>query len=228
MNDLLALCAALMSGPNAYKNVLHKFDLTIIYFFYTKTQYVLSMSLALNAEQRHPYPTRFQKRISTKHTINIPEGSQYSDIKRLLKTIKSKNFGIQHYNIIGVDCEINVEVFDEPQARIQLTAKLYELFSFLSEESSLQLIIDIWNNRNNNIDDDEIDNITLTDEQYQDNIQHITGIETCCPICMETSTKDELMAKTTCGHVFHDHCLHKWLTQECSQPTCPMCRHEFY
>ena len=82
--------------------------------------------------------------------------------------------------------------------------------------------------RNNNIDDDEIDNITLTDEQYQDNIQHITGIETCCPICMETSTKDELMAKTTCGHVFHDHCLHKWLTQECSQPTCPMCRHEFY
>lgn len=186
------------------------------------------MSLASNAEQRHPYPTRFQNRITKKSTINIPEGSQYSDVKKLLDKIKSKNFGIQHYNPIESDCEINLQIFEEPQARIELTAKLYELFGFLSKESSLQLIIDIWNEHYDTIDEEENQQITLTDEQYKDNIQHITGIQVCCPICMETSKPDDLMAKTECGHVFHDHCLHKWLTQECSQPTCPMCRHDFY
>ena len=187
----------------------------------------MSLSESNHTVQRHPYPTRFQNRITKQSTINIPEGTKYSDVKLLLDKIKSKNFGIQHYNYNRSNCEINLQIYrDESNPHIQLTAKLYELFSFLSDKNSLQLIIDIWNG---NIDDEEENQqITLTDQQYMDNIQHITGVQVCCPICMETSTKNDLMAKTECGHVFHDHCLHKWLTQECSQPTCPMCRHCFH
>lgn len=45
----------------------------------------------------------------------------------------------------------------------------------------------------------------------------------CCSICIETFDLGENLVRTPCNHVFHEHCLSRWLD---SRDTCPVCRHD--
>ncbi|KAK0419667.1 hypothetical protein QR680_014259 [Steinernema hermaphroditum] len=46
-----------------------------------------------------------------------------------------------------------------------------------------------------------------------------------CPICIDTlNCTEKKTATTTCGHVFHDTCIGKWLTLRRSHRRCPTCR----
>jgi len=42
-----------------------------------------------------------------------------------------------------------------------------------------------------------------------------------CHICLEDVTPDELMTRLPCGHAYHRHCVHMWLTQHHGH--CPVC-----
>ena len=45
--------------------------------------------------------------------------------------------------------------------------------------------------------------------------------EGCC-ICLDALRKGDVALTLTCGHMFHEHCIHEWLgRREC----CPLCRH---
>ena len=41
-----------------------------------------------------------------------------------------------------------------------------------------------------------------------------------CPICLKDITEGQKIAKISCMHVFHSHCLHKWIKKK---QTCPIC-----
>lgn len=47
-----------------------------------------------------------------------------------------------------------------------------------------------------------------------------------CAICFETITKNKLVAKTPCGHVYHKTCMTNWFRRRniMFSPTCPSCR----
>jgi len=44
-----------------------------------------------------------------------------------------------------------------------------------------------------------------------------------CAICLDTFDHQSVLARTACGHVFHDHCVRRWVAK---RGTCPMCREE--
>ena len=45
----------------------------------------------------------------------------------------------------------------------------------------------------------------------------------CCSICIESFSLGENLVRTPCNHVFHEHCLSRWLD---TRDTCPVCRHD--
>jgi len=42
-----------------------------------------------------------------------------------------------------------------------------------------------------------------------------------CQICLEDAKPDELMTRLPCGHAYHRHCVHRWLTEY--RGHCPVC-----
>lgn len=47
-----------------------------------------------------------------------------------------------------------------------------------------------------------------------------------CPICTLDFEKNEEIKSTPCNHLFHENCIREWLTQKCTHPLCPVCRHD--
>jgi hypothetical protein len=46
-------------------------------------------------------------------------------------------------------------------------------------------------------------------------------VESECSICTESFNAEELIVKTPCNHIFHQHCLLQWMEEN---PVCPFCR----
>jgi hypothetical protein len=44
--------------------------------------------------------------------------------------------------------------------------------------------------------------------------------EGCC-ICLEKLSKGESALTLSCGHLFHEHCIHEWLGRK---EFCPLCK----
>jgi len=67
--------------------------------------------------------------------------------------------------------------------------------------------------------------IRLNESEYDNIVEKIEiTTEETCSICTE-EIKDNCV-KTKCGHLFHNDCLKKYLTQYCTRPICPNCRSE--
>ncbi|PVU88715.1 hypothetical protein BB559_005450 [Furculomyces boomerangus] len=47
--------------------------------------------------------------------------------------------------------------------------------------------------------------------------------EACCPDCLYPGQTCQIV-EGACGHIFHVHCIDKWLNSENSQNLCPMDR----
>ena len=62
--------------------------------------------------------------------------------------------------------------------------------------------------------------VILSEEDFNkfDKIEKVDD----CSICMEN--KEENGNKLPCGHIFHSHCIKKWLCEE--KVTCPVCRQD--
>jgi hypothetical protein len=43
-----------------------------------------------------------------------------------------------------------------------------------------------------------------------------------CIVCMDQINTNETILRLTCGHYYHQNCIHEWLTKKSS---CPQCRH---
>jgi hypothetical protein len=52
------------------------------------------------------------------------------------------------------------------------------------------------------------------------------GNENECPICLDTMAASQFCQTLTCGHVFHDACIKKWVAQGSTGHQCPVCRRE--
>jgi hypothetical protein len=68
----------------------------------------------------------------------------------------------------------------------------------------------------------------MTREEYNSIITRRVACkkdENCyCCLSMENFKKGQIVAETPCGHVFKSSHLRTWLTRECVEPTCPLCR----
>ena len=47
-----------------------------------------------------------------------------------------------------------------------------------------------------------------------------------CAICVEDFQKSTPIRETPCGHIFHEHCVMKWVETKLDNPDCPFCRAE--
>jgi hypothetical protein len=45
----------------------------------------------------------------------------------------------------------------------------------------------------------------------------------CCSICLDPFMKGDMSRKLPCGHLFHSHCISKWVQRA---NRCPLCQHE--
>ena len=55
--------------------------------------------------------------------------------------------------------------------------------------------------------------------QYKEN-------QESCAICVEDFTPSTMIREKPCHHIFHDHCVMKWIETKLAQPDCPFCRAE--
>ena len=45
-----------------------------------------------------------------------------------------------------------------------------------------------------------------------------------CVICMDAMVKNQdLLQIRGCSHIFHHHCLEKWIKEKIVDPSCPLC-----
>ena len=47
-----------------------------------------------------------------------------------------------------------------------------------------------------------------------------------CAICVEEFLPATMIRETPCKHIFHDHCVMKWVETKLTAPDCPFCRAE--
>ncbi|KAF2610478.1 hypothetical protein F2Q70_00009213 [Brassica cretica] len=75
---------------------------------------------------------------------------------------------------------------------------------------------------------------TLTTVSLADKISPVvrfsdiqTDLEDCCTVCLsDFESDDNIRQLPNCRHVFHDHCLDRWIV-DCRKMTCPICRDRF-
>lgn len=53
-----------------------------------------------------------------------------------------------------------------------------------------------------------------------------TDNQESCVICCEDFQKNTPIRETPCHHIFHDHCVMKWVETKLDNPDCPYCRTE--
>ena len=172
------------------------------------------------------YFTRLQTKLHKNGTINIYPHTTIANIKSLVKKIEKCIPGIQYFidtSIINNDVTLTFN-----NNFFQLNGKNIDLYSFLTNRITLQLLSSLWVDNTNN----ENKNTTyqLNEIQYKKYVKNIitnnTHTKNKCPICIENFKINQLISKTKCNHYFHKKCLYQWLTQDCSKPNCPCCRND--
>lgn len=78
----------------------------------------------------------------------------------------------------------------------------------------------------NQIDDNKTKRMTVAeyDTCICNKIADNNYIKKDCSICLGNIHLNDSISITKCNHVYHEHCLRKWLTEECTTPSCPTCR----
>jgi len=71
--------------------------------------------------------------------------------------------------------------------------------------------------RNNILNENLIEIINQSEENYKTNIHNHEE----CSICLEIFTNDEKIIKLNCDHIFHLDCIKLWIE---NNDTCPLCR----
>lgn len=173
--------------------------------------------------------TRFQKKIYCPIQVTLPSDTNVLTIMDIILHIIDYCPGIQHHRISDTQ-KYNLRMKRENDT-LKVIGSYIDIYQFLKSPFGYQILTSIFND---NFDIEETDTkITLNEQEFNNVTTPISRDEqlshSICPICLDTMTDCNVneIVKTSCGHHFHRNCLHKWLTADCHQPNCPMCRHSF-
>ena len=181
----------------------------------------------INTSSIHGYNTRFQTKLQAFANIYIPDVSSLNgqmdlidDIIDLLNQMKKQLPGI-NYHINNGNLHRDISIQHTNNSFI-LRGKNIDLYSLLSTRIGIDTLMAIWND-NYQYDDSQY----LTNEEYYNIFKpykYTSQQCSSCTICLGEFIENDSVVKTKCNHTFHNKCLHRWLTKECFQPDCPLCR----
>jgi len=171
--------------------------------------------------------TRFQKKIYCPIQVTLPNYTNVLTIMDIILHIIENFPGIQYHRISDTH-KYNLRMKQEND-NLKITGSYIDIYQFLKSPFGYQILSSIFDD---NFMIEKTDaKITLNEQEF---INVTTPISrsgqlshSICPICLEKMDQHTPLVKTCCGHHFHQNCLHKWLTKDCHQPNCPMCRHSF-
>ena len=183
--------------------------------------------------QTHKYFTRFQKKILSEVYFVIPVETTRIFIKQLINDIDNYVPGIKHHISIHPNIIMSVSIRIIDGDTFELKGKMRDLYSFLCNNSGLNLLSTIRSDYieqidSEQIDSEQIDSDKLNLEQFNKNTEPIIpkNLDDKCPTCCQ-SFRNNINVITKCGHTYHKHCILEWLTEKCVQPNCPICRTSF-
>ena len=172
--------------------------------------------------------TRFQKKIYCPVEVILPSNTNVLTIMNLILNIMKNCPGIQYHKLPKNE-KYNLQMKQENNNSIKIIGSYIDIFQFLKSPFGYQMLTSIFDD---NFHSPTKENPRLLNEQEFKNITNpVTSIDTLshsiCPICLDLMNNTSLLVETCCGHHFHRSCLKKWLTIDCLQPNCPLCRNLF-
>ena len=192
-----------------------------------------------NTSKLHSYSTRSLNRYTSNMSVTLKIPPNKFIIKKIITAIIAMHHDITQYHMrwkpnIMIDSyiEMDSEYFNltlkggiDNVVRLLLSPDINEITNQLIDQVNEEQIPD------NEYEDVKI-NMPVEDyNQYIGFKRPVKDdIGKVCSICFDTikSTEKRVSITKCCNNVFHTRCLKKWLTKECSLPTCPMCRTDLY
>ena len=120
-------------------------------------------------------------------------------------------------------------MLQENDNSLKIIGSYIDIFQFLRSPFGYQMLTSIFDDNFDIVESSP--KITLNEQEFINITTPVTSIEqlshSLCPICLDKMELGNSLVETSCGHHFHRNCLKKWLTVECHQSNCPMCRHSF-
>jgi hypothetical protein len=183
----------------------------------------------------HSYSTRKLERYTGNISV-ILKHTFTNEINKVLSTIMVLFPDILRYYMRSSTRQIKIDtLMDVEDFNLKLNGSAIDVMRLFMSDQFYHLTSDLWTHYMSESDDiSDLKDVKVN--MPADKFTEIVGfgrpgkddIGTNCSICFENIKKTERVSKTTCGHKFHTRCLRRWLTKECSTPTCPMCRADLY
>ena len=187
----------------------------------------------------HSYSTRSLNRYTSNMSVTLKNPPDKFIIKKIITTIIAMHHDITQYHMrwrpnIMIDSyiEMDSEYFNltlkggiDSVVRLLLSPNISDITNELIDQVNEEQLLD------NEYEDVKI-NMPINDYNkyigFKRPVKHEIG--KICSICFDNikSTEKRVSITKCCNNVFHTRCLKKWLTKECSLPTCPMCRTDLY
>ena len=172
--------------------------------------------------------TRFQKKIHRPVKIILPSNTNVLTIMDIILNIMDNCSGIQYHRLSTKE-KYNILMHQENDNSLKIVGSYIDIFQFLRSPFGYQILTSIFND-NFDIDVSKQNRRILNDDEFISVTTPVANEQlshSICPICLDKMELDSALVKTNCGHHFHQTCLKKWLTVDCHQPNCPMCRNSF-
>lgn len=111
---------------------------------------------------------------------------------------------------------------------LKFRGRLVDLYAILNTDYIYDLAYSLTTYYFQNMAPPKKEDVHMTREEYNQIIKRRVArkkdeSQYCC-LSMENFKKGQTIAETPCGHVFKSSHLRTWLTRECVEPTCPLCR----
>ena len=111
---------------------------------------------------------------------------------------------------------------------LKFRGRVVDMYSIMHTDYIYDLAYSLTSYYFENLEPPKPKKITMTGEEYNKNIKrHIARKKDeniFCTLSLENIKRGQTVATTCCGHQFKSSELRRWLTKECTEPTCPLCR----
>jgi len=183
--------------------IFNNFDSFLIFV------YKIKMSISIN--NNFPY-TRLMAKIQRLGNITMESDVTLYEINNLINSMKKIIPGIDKHDNNRINFQVDAILLD---SHFYINGSNGDLYAFLSRNDIMQCLDNIKYNRLSEKQFDE--RFYPEDKQYK----YCTE---SCSICLEQFNTESSIINTDCNHLFHSHCLKKWLTTACYSQSCPICR----
>ena len=185
----------------------------------------------LKFSSRCSHFTRFQKKIYHPIEVILPPNTNVLTIMDIVLNIMDNCHGIQHHKLPKNE-KYNLQLQQNGENNsIKIIGSYIDIFQFLKSSFGYQMLTSIFDDNFDIIDSTKQNKRVLNEQEFINITTPVTSLDklshSICPICIELMDNHTPLVETCCGHHFHRNCLKKWLTIDCHQPNCPMCRNSF-